>query len=290
MMVWVLAPLSVIAIFIFLLAPVFSGDHILPQAFRIGPVLVHYYGITMALAVLSGYVLAIRRAKLYALSENFVDSMIFYAIVGGFIGARLYHVASSWQYYIVHPLESVKVWNGGLSIFGALFGGLVAAILVYRLYPWKSTIKPSFMQLLDWGAPSFVLGQILGRFGNLFNYEAYGYPTTLPWKMFVPPQFRLDGVTSSSFFHPLFLYEQIGNILIFILLIRLARKNAYQERFGTLFFLYLFLYNTLRFFLEFLRVDSTFIGFIRLNTVTSFVLLCIGAVGLYFLRKRKQVA
>lgn len=265
-----------------ILARVFSGSVVLPQSLELGPITIRYYGLIMASAVMSGYFFALRRSGKYGLSKTEAERLIFWAVVLGFVGARLYHVASSWQYYSLHPLDIVKVWNGGLGIFGALFGGLIVTLLVciYRekLFPGKTV---SLLRLLDWGAPAFLLGQIIGRFGNLFNYEAFGYPTSLPWKMFVPENFRPFDSLSSQFYHPLFLYEALGNVVILTLFLAIQKKYP-AERLpaGTLFFSYLFLYNVLRFFIEFLRVDSTFIGEIRLNSVTSFVLAAAGCAGL----------
>lgn len=279
---------------IYSLSRVFSGDWILPQAFTVGPLSLHYYGITMALAVGAGWWLALRRAPRYGFTSSQADILFQWLVVCGFVGARLYHVASSWQYYWQYPLDILKVWHGGLSIFGALIGGfLVVVIFSYRKSilvgsSGHTTPSPSYLRrgtgeralnLLDWLIPSVVLGQVIGRFGNFFNYEAFGYPTDLPWKMFVPMQFRPVELVQYAFFHPLFLYEAVGNVLILVALIGYAKGKQWPA--GRLFFLYLFLYNTLRFALEFLRVDSTFLwGFIRLNTLASAVLCLVGIAGI----------
>lgn len=345
-----------------LLSHIFSGAWVLPQVLTLGPLSIHYYGFTMAFAVGSGWWLALRRAPQYFTSpnpllerggigqKNFpvlplskgelegVDSFLLWLVVGGFVGARLYHVASSYGYYVQHPVDMFKVWHGGLSIYGALIGGFVI-VLVYSLKT-KSVIarseslgerrgnlnvassgiasRPirnvslragvtklsrndnprfnsflsaswrthfSFLHLLDWLIPSVVLGQIIGRFGNFFNYEAFGYPTTLPWKMFVPTEFRPAGVMTSAYYHPLFLYEALGNVFIFYILLRLSKTervaiNSPRLVPGALFFVYLFLYNALRFALEHLRMDSTFVYEIfRLNALVSGLLSIIGLVG-----------
>ncbi len=307
---------------VFSLFRVFSGEWMLPQMFTVGPLSIRYYGITMALAVGAGWWLALRRAPHYGFTGSQADILFQWLVVAGFVGARLYHVASSWQYYWQYPLDILKVWHGGLSIFGALIGGfLVVVIFVIKNkqidFNEASAVIPSesssrgisitkavdsstpkatlgmtmlgegnvqnsafnILHLLDWLIPSVVLGQIIGRLGNFFNYEAFGYPTTMPWKMFVPVQFRPEELVQYTFFHPLFLYEALGNVLILAVLLGCGRGKKWPV--GQLFFLYLFLYNTLRFALEFLRVDSTFLwGFIRLNTLSSAVLCLMGIAGL----------
>lgn len=310
---------------VFILSRVFSGEWMLPQMFKVGPLSIRYYGITMALAVGAGWWLALRRAPRYGFANEQADVLFQWLVVAGFVGARLYHVASSWQYYWQYPLDILKVWHGGLSIFGALIGGFLVLAVYTKMHQSviarsersgerrgklmtgsatnseiassvgslpprndkreglysdsRLTTHVSLLHVLDWLIPSVVLGQIIGRFGNFFNYEAFGYPTSVPWKMFVPVQFRPEELAQYTFFHPLFLYEALGNALILVVLLGCGRGKKWPA--GSLFFLYLFLYNTLRFALEFLRVDSTFLwGFIRLNTLSSAVLCLVGIAGI----------
>ncbi len=276
-----------------LLLHVFSGSWIAPQFFSIGPLTIHYYGITMALAVGAAWWFASKRAVHYGLTQDQVDTLSVWLVLGGLVGARLYHVASSWQYYWQYPLESVKIWHGGLSIFGALLGGFVVLLIFGFKRNLKTThnLQPTTYNLLDWLAPSVLLGQIIGRFGNFFNYEAFGYPTSLPWKMFVPEYFRPSTFLSASYFHPLFLYEALGNAVILLVLMyffRPGRRQKFDSRMtaGALFFSYLLLYNVLRFAIEHLRIDSTFLFHnIRLNALVSGVLVIIAAAGLYWIRR-----
>ncbi len=277
--------LSFLAILLVLvIRKVFNGSLILPQSFSLGPVTIRYYGLFIALAVASGFYLAIKRAEKFGFTKKQAEDVLFWAIVSGFIGARLYHVASSFAYYSQHPLDILKVWNGGLSIYGVLIGGVVALWVYCR----RARRHVSPVTLLNWLTPSLLLGQIIGRFGNFFNYELYGYPTYLLWKMFVPEGFRAPGYVNNSYFHPLFLYEQIGLLIILIYLIykekRTLRSYVNPGSVAThapktdLFFWYVLLYNILRIPLEFLRVDSIFLGNIRQNAVASLVLACVAAV------------
>lgn len=142
-----------------------------------------------------------------------------------------------------------------------------------------------WLQLLDWLTPGVIVGQIIGRLGNFFNYELYGYPTILPWKMFVPESFRTQDYLTQQYFHPLFAYEMLINIFIILILwlvSRLHKKYAINTGHGSLFLGYVFLYTSSRFLLEFLRIDSVFIGDLRLNVLVSFALLIFSATVLMF--------
>lgn len=250
------------------LGPIFSGRIILPQSFVFAGLKIHLYGAIISLAVLSGYWLAMKRRNRYGVKKDDAESLIIIALVVGFVGARLYHVVSEFTFYLQHPIQIFEIWKGGLSIYGAALGGILAVYFFVKFYK-----KYSFLQILDWLTPSVVLGQIIGRFGNFANYELYGTPTKLFWKMFIPVQFRVPPYELNQFFHPLFLYEIAGSLVILVLLLRLRLKTGY------LFLLWLFLYNILRFFLEQLRVESVIYGNIRVNALVSLVLV-LGA--LYF--------
>lgn len=253
---------------------VFSGNLILPQFFRLGSFVFRYYGIIMAIAVLAGWFLAKKRASKYGINGQIADDIIFWTVLGGFLGARVYHIFSSFEFYLKHPINVFKIWQGGLSIFGAILGGVIMLFIFKKIF--VKNLKLS--AVLDWLAPSVVLGQIIGRFGNFFNYEAFGYPTNLFWKMFVPESFRPVHFFNFNYFHPWFLYEILGNCLIFFLLVKLEKKQSHIS----LFWVYLLCYNLLRFSLEFLRIDSIYLATLRLNTITTFslVFLAIFVLGL----------
>ncbi len=260
---------------------VFSGQIILSQSFRAGFLEIHYYGIVMALAVLAGFLYASKTAAKFGFTREQAENLSLWLIPIAFVFARGYHVASSWEYYLQHPADAFKVWQGGLSIYGAVVGGVFALVLARKFFK----LKTSILNLLDWLAPAVLLGQVVGRFGNFFNYEAFGYPTSLPWKMFVPAAFRPAGFEAQAFYHPWFLYESLGNFLIFLALTR----GFKSQKPGSLFFGYILLYNTLRFCLEFIRIDSVFIGSFRQNAVVSLGLVLIGAVGLAVSNKKQNV-
>lgn len=292
---WLGVAVVLLVLLALLLGPVFSGAWVLPQVLKLGPLSVRYYGVCMACAVAAGWVLATRRASWYQLTAQQVDDAAVWLAAGGFVGARLYHVVSSLSYYAQHPLEIVMVWHGGLSIFGALFGGLAALLFYVRTYPAQAPAahaskvffdSEQVWRWLDLLAPSVLLGQIIGRLGNLFNYEAYGYPTTVPWGMYVPPAFRFPAYVEQSQYHPLFLYELLGNSVILFVLLWLARRAWSKRATGVVFILYVILYTILRFFLEHIRMDSVFLfGGVRENVLMSAILALIG-IALFMWRYR----
>ncbi len=254
-------------IFVIFLVKVFSGQLILPQSFSLGPITIRYYGIIIAAAAAAAFYLAIKRSSLYGIDKNKAEDLLFWVIISGFIGARIYHIFTELGFYYQHPQDILKVWNGGLGIQGAVAGGIIG----WLIYKQAKGLNYKTLLFLDWLTPSLILGQIIGRLGNLFNYELFGYPTNLPWKMFVPMQFRPEQYQQYNFFHPWFLYEALGNCLILAIIFFYGRRQV-QPQTGGLFLWYVLLYNVLRFGLELLRVDSQFAGSIRLNNIVSFVL------------------
>ena len=247
------------------LSQAFKGDIILSQRIELGSISIHYYGMIIGIAVLAAYWLILKTRQ--GISKSEVETIFVYTVICGFLGARIYHVIVEFGRYAASPAEILAVWNGGLSIFGAMIGGMLGLWLYVR-----KGKNYSLWMLLDWIAPAVALGQIIGRFGNFVNYELYGSPTDVIWRMFVPEDFRMPGYESFQFFHPLFLYEIGGLIVIFVLLMRLKLGT------GKVFLLWLVLYNLMRFFLEFLRVDSIFISGVRLNALVA---LALAAAGIY---------
>ena len=247
---------------------VFPGKVILPQTFSLGPITIHYYGVIMALAIAASFSFARKRAQAFGIGHKIADDLIFWLILGGFLGARIFHVFSMLDYYSANPSEIIKVWHGGLAIYGAIVGGVLTLLLFKKI----KVLRLSIFDLLDWLTPSLLIGQAIGRFGNLFNYEALGFPTQLPWKMFVPLKFRPERFVDTNFFQPWFLYDSLACLLIFVILLRIWPKEGLK---GRLFFSYLILYNVMRFALEFLRIDGTL-------SFTTAISLSLGIAGVIF--------
>lgn len=255
-------------------------------AFQVGSVTIFWYGLCMACAILLGIFTSVKiAAKFYpkANIEAFYDLM-FYVLIGGIIGARLYFVAFDWSYFGSHFADIPKLWTGGLSIHGAILGGF----LVGLFYVKKQ--KLNLWMYADITAFGLCVGQIVGRLGNFFNSEAFGAPTNLPWKLYIPLFNRPEGYEHFEYFHPTFLYEMVANAFIVLLLFSIL-KNRPQREYGMVFFLYLILYSIARILIECIRIDSVFnLAGVPIAIWMSGALVFAGLVGLFaILRKKKGV-
>ena len=216
-------------------------------ALYLGPFTIRWYGILITVAVIAAIVLAIIEAKRQGEAWGNVLNMALFVLPLGIIGARLYHVIDKWDFYSQNP---ALIFGGtGMGIFGAVIGGAIG-LLIYT--KWK---KLSTLRWLDVVAPGLILAQAIGRWGNFFNQELYGYPTDLPWAIYIDPAHRLPGYETFSHFHPLFLYESLWNFLGCFLLLLLGRKLRHRLTDGDIFFLYIIYYSVGRFFLEGLKID-----------------------------------
>jgi len=220
-----------------------------PVAFQIGVLKVHWYGIILGSAAVFGLILVLFEAKRIGFDSDILMDLLFYAVPSAIIGARAYYVLFQWKYYAANPIEIIAIWHGGLAIHGALIGSILAGIIFAKVK------DISFWKLADIAAPSILLGQAIGRWGNFMNQEAHGGPVSLEFLQnlqlpnFIINQMYIDGV----YYHPTFLYESIWNIIGVLLLIGLRRRNPVQ---GIVFFNYLIWYSIGRFFIEGLRTDS----------------------------------
>ena len=249
-------------------------------AFQIGEFKIYWYPINMFIAVILGFLIANIEIKRKKIDKNKFENMAFYAIICGFIGARIYYVLFNLDYYLSYPSEIIKVWNGGLAIHG----GLIGACLAIFVYCKKKNI--SFIEMLDICAPAVMIGQIIGRWGNFFNGEAHG---TIVAKEFLEkihiPNFIINGMyINGNYYHPTFFYESILNLIGFIFLI-ILRKNK-NIKIGTISGLYLIWYSIIRFIIESLRTDSLMLGNLRMAQVISIILLIVGII-LIILGKEK---
>jgi phosphatidylglycerol:prolipoprotein diacylglycerol transferase len=242
-------------------------------AFQLGPLVVRWYGILMAASIVVGLWLAHREARRQGLPAEDIISVAQWAILAGLVGARLYEVIFNWDYYGRYPGKIVAVWEGGLAIHGGLIAGpLVGAWLAYR---WKLPV----LRALDVTAPSVAIGQAIGRWGNFFNEEAFGRPTDLPWKLYISPPHRPPGFGQFEYFHPTFLYESLWDLGIFIALV-LWLRPLWRDRPGALFFSYVGLYSIGRLAIESLRLDSFWLGNLRVPQLASAVGILVAFIGL----------
>jgi phosphatidylglycerol---prolipoprotein diacylglyceryl transferase len=248
-------------------------------AFQLGPIVVRWYGILMATAIVVGLWLGHREARKEGLPADDIISAGQWAILAGLVGARLYEVIFNWDYYGRFPSKILAVWEGGLAMHGGLIvGPLVGALLAAR---WKLPI----LRGLDIAAPSLVLGQAIGRWGNFFNEEAFGAPTNLPWKLYISPGNRPPGFARFDYFHPTFLYESLWDLAVFIALVAWLRPRLRGQP-GGLFFAYVGLYSVGRFLIESVRLDSFWLGPFRVAQLASVVGVAVAIAGLAWTRRR----
>lgn len=251
----------------------FLGERpINPVIFQVGPVALRWYGLLIAGSFIPGFYIVSAEARRKGIDPDLLYDFILVAALFGFVGARLAYVVQNVGVYAAEPLRIFAVWEGGLSMHGVLAGGLLAVAL------YAKKLDTPFLILVDVIAPGVPLGQFMGRWGNFFNQELFGYPTDVPWKMYVAPQFRPEAWADSAFFHPVFLYESIWNLGVLLLLLWFRRLPGARE--GDLMFLYFAAYSLGRFWVEFFRIGTpVFLG-LTLAQVVS--LLLVAASALWF--------
>lgn len=241
-----------------------------PIAFTLGPIAVRWYGLLIAAAMLIAAVGGCRAMRKAGIDEDDFLTIFMITVVVAILGARAYYVLFEWPYYVQHPNEIIAIWHGGLAVHGGLLAGVAAIYLGCRHY------GISFWQFADIMAPFMILGQAIGRWGNFFNQEAYGYevdPSVVPWAMWIDGAYR----------HPTFLYESIWNLLVFFVLLWLGRQ-AWVRR-GEIGLSYLMLYSVGRVVVEGFRTDSLMLGPLRMAQVMSLVLF-FGALLVLLYRRR----
>ena len=246
---------------------------------EIGPITIRWYGLLIASAVLIGINLSQYLAKRRQVDPDLLGDLIIWLIIGAIPAARLYYVIFEWSKYSQNPETIIRIWEGGIAIHGAIIGGAIAALIFARVK------DISFWQLVDLVAPSLILGQAIGRWGNFFNSEAFGSPTNLPWKLYIQPQYRPAQFADVAYFHPTFLYESLWNLMVFGLLMTLFFRGwkGKQLKTGTLFLVYLVTYSLGRLWIEGLRTDSLMLGWLRMAQVVSLVCISLGLAGLAWL-------
>ena len=253
-------------------------------AFKVFNYQVRWYGICMFFAILCGILVILQIAKKFykEYSEDFLLDLALVLILSGILGARLYYVILDYKYFLKFPLEIFAVWQGGLSIHGAILGAMIAGGIFVRKKGFD------FLKTADLCSFGLVSGQIIGRWGNFFNSEAFGLPCNLPWKLYIPIKSRPLSYLFYNYFHPTFLYESIGSLVILIVLLVFRFKNQ-EIKPGTIFFLYLTLYSALRIVIESFRIDSVLsFGNLHIAHIVSAIMFLIGLLGLFFIRKSNK--
>jgi phosphatidylglycerol:prolipoprotein diacylglycerol transferase len=253
---------------------------------------VRYYGVIIMSGAIAGGLLAGQRLKQSGRSPEIVGDLLIWLVVGGVIGARLWHVFTPSPSALVpdpltgqmvnpyfaggkiHFFDILFIWEGGLGIPGAVIGGLAALLFFCRKY------GESFSFWVDIASPSLALGQAIGRWGNFFNEELYGAPTNLPWKLYISPLRRLPEFLNVEYYHPLFLYESLWNLANMFFLIWLSRRFLEHLKPGDVFLAYLVIYPLGRFWMDFLRLDASLVGGVNVNQMFMAVVAVCAAAAL----------
>jgi phosphatidylglycerol---prolipoprotein diacylglyceryl transferase len=302
---FLLTALTLSAVFSVPIIKIFQGEWILKQSIPfiptieldflgnipIGPIDIRFYSICIMLAALAGFSLSLYLSKRHFLPDTLIDRLFIGVVVVGLIGSRIFYVIFNWQYYQAEPIKILYINEGGLAIFGALTAGLIYILLYCKKYNFN------FYEFGDFIAPGLLLGQVIGRFGNIFNYEGFGPQTSVYWKFFVPKVSTGQyGLSKFDYFHPTFLYEIIPNFFLLFLLLFFYDKLTHK-RAGIVLGLYCIGYGMIRFVTEFYRIDALKINLPTvianfLNTdqllasqLAALILILTGTV--IFLRRRK---
>jgi len=238
-----------------------------PIAFHLGPIAVHWYGIIIGLGALLGLWLAVREGERRGLHKDTFVDLVLFAIPIAILCARAYYVIFQWGYYSEHPDQIIQIWNGGLAIHGGLIGAVLTGIIYAKV---KGL---SFWKLADIAAPSILLGQAIGRWGNFMNQEAHGeavsraFLENLHLPDFIINQMYIDG----QYYQPTFLYESLWSFTGVVVLLLLRKANLKR---GELFLIYVIWYSMGRYYIEGLRTDSLVLtANLRIAQVISIVLI-----------------
>ena len=269
---------------------------------NLGFLTIRWYGLLISISVVIGLFISKKLAKSRNINPQYISDILPSLIISSIIGARAYYVIFEWRQYsgnnfftsfdlfnnVIKIPSFLAIWQGGIAIHGGLIGGFLCILYFCKS---KNIHLKTFIDIL---IPSIILGQSIGRWGNFFNNEAFGIPTDLPWKLFIPIQNRPIEFINYQFFHPTFIYESLWNFLIFILLITIfyQQNNKNSVRPGFISCLYLIGYSFGRFWIEGLRIDPLCIGGIppfcdgglRMAQFISIFLFSSGLIGIFFLR------
>ena len=250
-------------------------------AFSLFGIDVNWYGLIITCGMILAVLYALWHAKHEGVKSDHIIDLALALIFCGVIGARLYYVIMEFDQYLVSGgtflqnlggtlYNCIAIWNGGLAIYGGIIAGFLAAMVVARVK------RIPFPVIADIAGPAVMVGQIIGRWGNFVNVEAYGAETTLPWRMGVLYSFN-DGVSfvSEKFVHPTFIYESLWNLLGLILITYFYKKKKFH---GQMFLSYMTWYGFGRMLIEGLRADSLYVGSIRISQLVGFVTFVVGAV------------
>ncbi len=251
------------------------------MVFQIGNFGIKWYSLMILIGVVLAMIIIMREAKRFDYSSEFVFNLLFWTIIFGIIGARLYYVIFNYDMYS-NFFDIFKIWEGGLAIHGGIIFGLITVVLYCKRYNIRA------VRMMDFMIPGLLIAQAIGRWGNFFNQEAHGIATTIDHLQslhipgFVIKGMNIDGI----YYHPTFLYESIACLIGFIIIIILRRIKYVKVSQPTAF--YLVWYGTVRFFIESLRTDSLMLGGFKAAQIVSVIMVTVGVILLVItLRKKK---
>lgn len=248
-----------------------------PVAIRIGDSFeIRWYGIIIVTGIILAFLYACYRAKHEGISFDHMIDITLFTVVFAVIGARAYYVLTSLDQYDSF-LDMIAIWNGGLAIYGGIIAGAITIFVVCKIK------KLSFVKVLDLAAPAVMIGQIIGRWGNFFNGEAYGgvvYEGSPLYflRMGISPH-NIEGIKGMAYVHPTFFYESMWNLVGFALIHFLYKKKKFD---GQIVLMYLTWYGFGRMLIEGLRTDSLYVGVFRISQVVGFLCFVGGSVALIF--------
>ena len=257
------------------------------SSFSVGPLTIHFYALCIITGIAAAIWIGRKRYANLGGNPDDVSEVAIWAVPFGIIGGRIYHVITSPAQYFGangNPVDALRIWEGGLGIWGAISLGAVGAYLYFRTH--KTTLN--FRQLLDSLAPGVVVAQAIGRIGNYFNQEVFGKPTELPWGLEIDPVNRPDGFESYATFHPTFLYELLWCLVVAVLIIKLPGfLKQITSKQGDVFALYILGYTLGRVWIESLRIDeANLILGLRLNIWVSLIVLITASAYLIASKRR----
>ena len=253
---------------------------------KLGPITIYWYAVLIVVSICIGIYFSTKEAKKNGLGRDFLMDLIFYVIPIGVLGARLYYVIFNFSVFKDNLLDIFKIWEGGLAIYGAVISGII-----FIIYYCKKN-KKNILLTIDTIVPYLILGQAIGRWGNFINQEAHGMVTTLDHlKSLHLPEFIINGMyingkyINGNYYIPTFLYESIWDLIGFIILLLIRKKDKYKHN-GILICIYFIWYGIGRLFIEGLRTDSLFIGVFRISQIVSIILILLGIIGIIYMRRK----
>lgn len=251
-----------------------------PVLITIGNFEIRWYSVLILIGAFMVLLMSQKEADRFGMTREFIFNALFWALIFGVIGARLYYCVFNYDIYLKNPIEILKIWNGGLAIHGGLIFGLITLAIYCKKY------KVRLIRVLDLIVVPLLFAQAIGRWGNFFNQEAHGAVTTVATlKSLFVPDFIIQGMTIDGIVYtPTFLFESIGCLISFIILL-FVRRSKYLKV-GSLTGAYLVIYGVLRFFIEMSRTDALLLGGFKVAQIVSVIMVIIG-IGIFMFNSRK---